>query len=275
MPGPENAAESIRLVCLDVDGTLVGHSGQPTNGVWAAASRARAAGIHLSICTARIAIGGAWDWAVRLDPDGWQLFQTGASIVHTGNRSTRSTALPSAAVASCMKAATSNGWTLEIYSDFDYTVDGDGPEAVDHAALLGVPFERRTFSSLRGKAVRAQFIVGEHDVEAAISAAPDGCTASAATSPLMPGLHFVSITDETVSKASGIRALATLLGLTINQVMMVGDGQNDVSALRAAGFPVAMGNAHPDAIAVARTVVADVEADGVAEALDLAIATNR
>ena len=79
----------IRLVCLDVDGTLVGSAGQPTAGVWAAAARAREAGIHLAMCTARIAIGGAWSWAVHLDPDGWHLFQTGASIVHTATRSTR------------------------------------------------------------------------------------------------------------------------------------------------------------------------------------------
>ena len=265
----------IRLVCLDVDGTLVGHAGQPTDGVWAAASRARAAGIHLSICTARIAIGGAWEWAVRLDPDGWQLFQTGASIVHTGDRSTRSTPLPAGAVGACVVAAAANRWTLEVYSDFDYTVDSDSAAAVDHAALLGVPFLRREFASLRGEAVRTQFIVGDADVSSAVSAAPAGCTASAATSPLMPGLHFVSITADTVSKASGIRALATLLGLTTDEVMMVGDGQNDVSALSAVGLPVAMGNAHPDAMAVARLVVADVESDGVAEALDLAIATNR
>ncbi len=264
----------IRLVCLDVDGTLIGASGQPTEGVWAAADRARAAGIHLALCTARIAIGGAWSWATRLDHEGWHLFQTGASIVHTADRRTRSTTLPDGAIAACATSAAERGWTMEVYSDFDYAVDDATPAAVDHAVLLGVAFERRALSTLRGEAVRTQFIVGVSDVGAAVAAAPLGCTASAATSPLMPGLHFVSITADTVSKASSILALTALLGLTADEVMMVGDGQNDVSALSVVGLPVAMGNAHPDAIAVSRIQVAGVEEDGVAEALDLAIATH-
>lgn len=267
--------DAIRLVCLDVDGTLVGSSGQPTDGVWAAAARARAAGIHLAMCTARIAIGGAWSWAVHLDPDGWHLFQTGASIVHTATRATRSTPLPHGALASCMASAEERGWILELYSDFEYVVDDAHTAAVQHAALLGVPFERRPLASLEGEAVRAQYIVVDADVDDAVAAAPARCTASAATSPLMPGWNFVSVTADTVSKASGIVALAGILGLTIEQVMMVGDGQNDVSALSVAGFPVAMGNAHPDAIAVSLVQVADVEDDGVAEALDLAIASHR
>lgn len=271
---PVSAPSPIHLVCLDVDGTLVGPSGQPTDGVWAAAERARTAGIHLAMCTARIAIGGAWSWATRLDPDGWHMFQTGASIVHTATRETHSTVLPTGALATITATAAERGWILEVYSDFDYIVDDDHAAAVDHAALLGVPFVRRALAELDGTPVRAQFIVSDTDVDAAVAAAPSGCTASAATSPLMAGWNFVSVTADTVSKASGIGVLAGLLGLTIEQVMMVGDGQNDVSALSVAGFAVAMGNAHPDAIAVSRLVVADVEHDGVAEALDLAIASH-
>ena len=223
----------------------------------------------------RIAIGGAWAWATRLDPNGWHMFQTGASIVHTATRDRRSTPLPTGALPSIAAVAAARGWILEVYSDFDYIVDDDRAAAIDHAALLGVDFVRRNVSDLNGTPVRAQFIVRDADVDDAIAAVPTGCTASAATSPLMAGWNFVSVTDDAVSKASGIGALATILGLRIDQVMMVGDGQNDVSALAVAGVAVAMGNAHPDAIAVSQIVVADVEHDGVAEALDIAIASHQ
>ena len=55
------------------------------------------------------------------------------------------------------------------------------------------------------------------------------------------------------------------------EVMVVGDGQNDVTALRAVGVPVAMRNADAEVLAVARHVVADVEEDGLVEALALAL----
>ena len=258
-------------MCLDVDGTLVGHAGVPTDGVWKAADRARAAGIHLAICTARLGLGSAWDWATRLDPDGWHMFQTGASIMHTGTGQAHSTPLPSGSVEEGGAIAAEHSWVFELYADTDYVVDDDRPVTLAHAALLGLPFVRRRLSDLRGDPLRAQYIVTDADVELAIALVPKGCVASSATSPIIAGHHFVSITDESVSKASGVRALATLLGLELSQVMMVGDGQNDVSALVVAGHAVAMGNAHPEAVAVADYVVAHVERDGVADALDLAI----
>jgi Cof subfamily protein (haloacid dehalogenase superfamily) len=258
------------LVCLDVDGTLVGHSGSPTDGVWAAADRARTDGIHLAICTARLGRGSAWDWATRLDPDGWHLFQTGASIMHTKTGATRSTPLPTSAVNEGTNIAGEHGWVFELYSDTDYVVDDESPVALAHAGLLGMPFKQRGLGDLAGTALRMQYIVTDADVERACLLVPAGCVASSATSPIIPGYHFVSITDAAVSKASGVRALAEILGLSLDQVMMVGDGQNDVSALEVAGHPVAMGNGHTDAKAVAKYIVADVEHDGVAEALDLA-----
>lgn len=259
------------LVCLDVDGTLVGAGGQPTVGVWAAADRARQGGIHLAICTARLGLGSAWDWAVGLDPDGWHMFQTGASIIHTGTGETRSTLLPEGAAEAVEKTAKNRGWIFELYADRDYIVDSDDSIAVQHAALLGIDYVWRTADDLDGAALRAQIIVSDDDVDDAVASVPSGCTASAATSPIIPGYHFVSITADTVSKASGVRALAALLNLPMDRVMMVGDGQNDVSALEAVTHSVAMGNAHDDAIAVSKYRVAHVDDDGVAEALDLAL----
>jgi Cof subfamily protein (haloacid dehalogenase superfamily) len=258
------------LVCLDVDGTLVGSKGSPTDVVWAAADRARSAGVHLAICTARLGLGSAWEWAVRLDPNGWQLFQTGASIIHTGTRETRSTPLPEGAVAHCAALAAERGWVFELYADFDYVVDSADPIAAQHADLLGVKPVRRPVTDLQGVPLRAQMIVSDADVDAVAGLIPEGCAASSATSPILPGVHFVSITADSVSKASGVQALAALLGLSLDRIMMVGDGQNDVSALEVVTHSVAMGNAHPDAAAVAKYRVADVENDGVAEALDLA-----
>ncbi len=259
------------LVCLDVDGTLVGERGEPTDGVWAAAQRARLGGVHLAICTARLGLGSAWDWANRLDPDGWHMFQTGASIIHSGTGETRSTPLPDGAAIACAKVALNRGWIFELYSDRDYIVDSDHPIAVGHAGLLGIDYVWRTADDLIGTPVRAQIIVGDEDLDEAVASVPDGCTASGATSPIIPGYHFVSITDQSVSKASGVAALASLLGLPLDRVMMVGDGQNDVSALEVVTHSVAMGNAHPEAAAVAKYRVADVDNDGVAEALDLAL----
>ena len=102
-----------------------------------------------------------------------------------------------------------------------------------------------------------------------MAAAPPGTVGSAATSPIMPGAVFVSITVDGVSKADGVRAVADDLGVSMGEVMMVGDGHNDLSAIGAVGWGVAMGNAEPEVTAASRMVVGHVDHDGAAEAIDV------
>jgi hydroxymethylpyrimidine pyrophosphatase-like HAD family hydrolase len=49
----------IPLVILDLDGTMIGQSGQVSQAVWAAVERAREDGIKLALCTGRPNLGVA------------------------------------------------------------------------------------------------------------------------------------------------------------------------------------------------------------------------
>lgn len=71
-----------------------------------------------------------------------------------------------------------------------------------------------------------------------------------------------------VSKARGVQLLAARSGLTLADVLAVGDGENDLPLLRAAGLGVAMGNAPAHVRAQAGAVVRGHDEDGVAEALE-------
>ena len=220
------------------------------------------------MCTARLAAGRAREWAERLDPEGWHIFHTGAVRWHPATGEVRTQVLATPVVAACEAVAAERGWVFEAYAWDNYVVDSDQALARDHADLLALPFERRSLADLKGPVVRVQFVVPTKDVAAALAAAPAGSDASAATSPVMPGAAFVSITSGGVSKAGGIVAVAGDLGVPMANVMMVGDGQNDLPAISAVGWGVAMGNAEAAVKAAARLEVADVDADGAAEAID-------
>ena len=63
------------------------------------------------------------------------------------------------------------------------------------------------------------------------------------------------------------RQLAQLLDIAPEETMAIGDSNNDLPMLKAAGRSVAMGNAGPDIKAAADYETADCNADGVAKAI--------
>jgi len=87
----------------------------------------------------------------------------------------------------------------------------------------------------------------------------------------MPDTRFFSVTSDGIDKASAVRSVAEAYGVPLERVMMVGDGANDAPAMCIVGHPVAMGDAEPEAMAAARHVVADVEGEGLVQALRLAL----
>jgi Cof subfamily protein (haloacid dehalogenase superfamily) len=79
---------------------------------------------------------------------------------------------------------------------------------------------------------------------------------------------LIEIVPLGISKATGIAELARPRGITDDDVVAFGDMPNDVPMLLRAGHGVAMGNAHPDAVAAADEVTTPNTDDGVARVLE-------
>lgn len=80
--------------------------------------------------------------------------------------------------------------------------------------------------------------------------------------------HFLEFGHPEASKAKALDYLAGRLGISREQVMAIGDGENDLDMLQYAGVGVAMGNAEAAALAVADFVTSSNGEDGVAVALE-------
>jgi Cof subfamily protein (haloacid dehalogenase superfamily) len=261
----------IDLICIDVDGTLVGRSGEVAASSWEAAARVRARGIRLAICSGRPAFGLARGFAERLDGRGWHVFQNGASVVRLPDGVTRSHALPADALASLVSRAREAGRALELYADTEYAVELDVPRTREHAQLLGVRWAPRDLLSLHGPVVRGQWLVSHDEADAVMAEPHEGLTLSHSRSPVMSDTSFINITRKGVDKALAVRAVAAEYGIPLDRVMMVGDGANDVTAMQVVGVAVAMGNAEAVAKAAAHHEVSDVDRGGLAEALALTL----
>ena len=68
-------------------------------------------------------------------------------------------------------------------------------------------------------------------------------------------------------KVSGIQEYLNAAGISREEIIAFGDGENDIEMLRFAGIGVAMGNAVDGAKAAADYVTADIDDDGIEKAL--------
>ena len=71
-----------------------------------------------------------------------------------------------------------------------------------------------------------------------------------------------------ISKASGLQYLCSHLGCTIDETIAVGDADNDIEIIKAAGLGIAMGNSKETVLAIADAVVADNNSGGIKEVID-------
>lgn len=81
------------------------------------------------------------------------------------------------------------------------------------------------------------------------------------------GFNNFEIQNAGVTKIEGLRELAKLLNVPIEQTMAIGDSENDYSMINAAGIGVAMANASEDILAIADYITTSNTEDGVGEAI--------
>lgn len=78
----------------------------------------------------------------------------------------------------------------------------------------------------------------------------------------------LEVNREGTDKGKGLLQLGELLGIRREEIMACGDGMNDYEMLKAVGFAVAMENGHPKVKEIADYVTESNDDDGVAKAIE-------
>lgn len=266
----------IPLVILDLDGTVIGSSGQVLPDVWDAFERAREAGVKLAVCTGRPGLGIALRIAKRIGPNNAHVFQSGAHIAFPDGETLKASALKEASTKRLVKHARSLGLVLEVYTPHHLYVERKTPMSEAHAKMIGVTALVRDLNAVAEEepVVRAQWVLTPAQESAALSLTVDGVQVSRATSPALPDTLFVSLTRSGVSKGSAVTDLVAHMKLRLQHVMAVGDSAGDLPMLSLVGHPVVMANAET-ALRDRFPSVGDVDEGGVIEAIDRAIRGGR
>ncbi|HCX64554.1 MAG TPA: hypothetical protein DHN33_05025 [Eubacteriaceae bacterium] len=80
--------------------------------------------------------------------------------------------------------------------------------------------------------------------------------------------HHMEVYPKSMNKGIALRGLADELDIDMKHVMAIGDAENDISMLKAAGIGVAMGNAIKEVKDYADYVTKGIAEDGVAHAIE-------
>ena len=80
--------------------------------------------------------------------------------------------------------------------------------------------------------------------------------------------YFLEFSNKEASKYCAVKYLQKYYGLKDDEILTIGDQNNDIALLRAGGIKIAMGNATEELKAVADYVTDTVENDGFVKAMD-------
>lgn len=257
------------LVVADIDGTLLGPSGEASPGVLDAIRAIRRAGLPFGVATGRMRLA-AEEVARRLRAPGPHILENGAAVRLDG-QTLASWPLTPSQVRSVIAICRGLGVYAELYVDTGFYVTAWREEARAHWEMLGHE-PRGSAADLDPETMevpKATFaLFGEEPVAPLLEALEDaGLTAAPAGSPLTPEIRYVNATHPDAGKGRALLAAARHLGVDPGATVAVGDAPNDLPMFEVAGTAVAMGQADAEVRDAAHLVAPGLDGDGAAVAL--------
>lgn len=259
----------IRLVALDIDGTLTNIPAELSERNVEAIKNAQEHGIFVTIATGRGFFGSSMI-AERMHINGPMIIYGGALTVHSETGETlQGLCLPEDAVREVLDYAAELGVHAQIYQDDQVVVEKDNPFFARYCARLALP--HRIDSTLRHweryRDIPKILVMVEPEAQAHFRALFDerfGDVLQITTS--QPG--YVEINNRRATKGQAVAALAEKMGLSVDEVCAVGDSYLDTDMIRWAGLGACVADGVPEVKAISDLLIPPCDDNGVAWLLD-------
>lgn len=259
----------IRLVALDLDGTLIGEDLVLRPRVREAVAAAQARGVAVTIVTGRM-FAAARPFVRELNVQGPVVCYQGAAIFDAATGATlRQTTVHQDVTREALAWAHAGGVHAQCYADDQLYVDQINRFSERYTALarvepVVVPSLREAFATR--PTIKIVFVDDPDRANEHLAALKTLLGDRAYLTRSHP--DFVEIVDPAVNKGEALAFVAQRHDVPIDATLAVGDSWNDVPLIDAAAVGIAMGSGPPELLAAADHVVADVAHDGVAEAIE-------
>lgn len=259
----------ISLVVTDVDGTLVTPDKVLTPRAIAAVERLHAAGIGFSVCSSRPPFG----LRMLIEPLRLTLpfgGYNGGAIVKPDFTVVEQRLIPPDAAKIAVEAFRAHGIDCWVFTGNQWLVlNPDGSHVAHETRTVQTP--PTVVPAFAGAHLDAAGkIVGPSDdydliarVAAELQAALAGRANVARSQP-----YYCDVVAPSIDKGRLVTLLAQRLQVPREEILVLGDMENDLEMFRAAGFAVAMGNASDAVKRAAQAVTLSNDEDGFAAAIE-------
>ena len=263
----------VKLITIDIDDTLVNTAKQVTPRVKAALQEATAQGVKVVLTTGR-PLPGVQEYLDELglnhQDDQYAITYNGGVVQTTNGEELGGKELAYSDYLRLREVADELGAYLQVETiDAAYT----SAKEINYWAsrenfLIKMPLIIKPVDEMdpNDHYVKFMFIGDEADIDSWRDALPaDVKDAYYIVKSTPQHLEFM---HKDATKGSGLLTLAAKLGIDQSETMALGDQQNDITMIEAAGLGVAMGNAVPEVKAVADVETTTQNTDGVGVAVE-------
>ncbi|EKN66670.1 hypothetical protein BABA_14472 [Neobacillus bataviensis LMG 21833] len=269
-----------KLVAIDVDGTLFNDQKEITKEVNEAIQAAKEKGVKIVVSTGRPIVGAQpiIEELKLTDEDEYVITFNGALV-----QNTHTNEVVSEISLSYQDLKVLYELSLQLDSPmhfFDsknlYTPNKDiSPYTVHESHINQIPLHYRAIEEIPKDFLlpKVMFIDDPERLDKIIAAIPNSFKEKYTMVKSTP--FFLEILHPSVSKGNAVKQLAEKLGIKREEVICIGDGENDLSMVEYAGCGVAMGNAVQSVKAAAEFQTFSNNENGVAYAIEKLILNKK
>lgn len=259
--------QDIRLLCIDIDGTLLDSRHQLPSENRTAVLWAAEQGATVCLMTARPP-GATLSIQRELDITGPVACFGGGLLEYLGDRLC-DCRIPARTAALLVQECRLRKVHLSVYRDTHWYVDHEDLWSIQEGRITGLTPTCADLENLVGSwegwGAHKLLCMGEPEQLDWLQAALEKRDLSIQL--LRSKDTYLEAIPEGAGKAEAMHTLCNRLGIDPAQVLALGDQDVDVSLLQAAGFGVAMANSSPAALRAAQYRTASNDAAGVAKAI--------
>ncbi|GHU84198.1 hydrolase [Spirochaetia bacterium] len=269
--------QRIKALALDLDGTVLAPGAGMSERTAAALKGCLDRGIRVIFCTGR-AVASAERYRAVIGAAGPMVCYNGAEVVEMpGGDVLGATLLAREAVDFCLDLARRMGVYFQVYfPKTDRTgeilmADHDAPEAVmyrNHTGLQPVFGDVKAALAAPGitGCIKVMFLTEQAVMDRIRVLVRERFGERVYIAQTQP--TFLEVMDAGVSKGKGLAIAIEQLGLSANEVLAIGDEENDLPMFAVAGYTAAPGNAKEPVRRAAQRVIGACGDDGVAVFLE-------